>query len=120
MVESHAPLHTIAGSTRAADGLPRRVWTVADIEAMLAAGIISDQERFELIGGEVVPMSPKGARHEMVKVELNRHFQTTVGDGLSVAQETSLRLDATCMLEPDFLVYPRYLAPADVTDVTYS
>ncbi len=31
---------------------------------MVARGIILEDERFELIGGEVVPMSPKGARHE--------------------------------------------------------
>ena len=49
-------------STRAAEGLERRVWTVAEIEAMVAAGIIDEDERFELIDGEVVPMSPKGAQ----------------------------------------------------------
>ena len=44
---------------------------------MVEAGIIDEDERFELIGGEVVPMSPKGARHEMVKIELNEHLQRT-------------------------------------------
>ena len=54
-------------TTQAAEGLPRRPWTVAEIEAAVAAGIIDEDERFELLGGEVVPMSPKGARHELVK-----------------------------------------------------
>jgi hypothetical protein len=31
---------------------------VAEIEAMVAKGIILEDELFELIGGEVVPMSP--------------------------------------------------------------
>lgn len=114
MGTSRKPSVPQARTTQAAEGLPRRVWTVADIEAMVAAGIISRDERFELIGGEVVPMSPKGARHEMVKVELNRHFQTTVSGKLSVAQETTLRLDETCFLEPDFCVFDRRLSPAEV------
>jgi hypothetical protein len=44
-------------------GLLRRRWSAAEIEAMVAKGIIAEDERFELIGGEVVPMSPKGNRH---------------------------------------------------------
>ena len=41
---------------------------------MVAKGIIAKDERFELIGGEVVPMSPKGARHELVKKALQQHW----------------------------------------------
>ncbi len=100
--------------TQAADGMPRRAWTVAEIEAMVAAGIISEDERFEMIGGEVVPMLPKGGRHEMVKVDLNRHFQRIVPDDINVAQETTLRLDDRSFLEPDFTVYPRSVYPGDL------
>ena len=46
--------------TRAAEGLPRRRFTVAEVEAMVGAGILDADERVELIGGELVPMSPKG------------------------------------------------------------
>ena len=96
-------------TTQAAEGLPRRRWTVVEIEEMVDRGIIDEHERFELIGGEIVPMSPKGARHEMVKIELNRHFQRAIADGLSIAQETTLRLDADAYVEPDFCVFPRHL-----------
>ena len=101
-------------TTQAADGMPRRPWTVAEIEAMVRAGIIAEDERFELIGGEVVPMLPKGGRHEMVKVELNRHFQKTAPDHLTVAQETTLRLDDKSFLEPDFCVFPRAVLPGEM------
>ena len=46
--------------TSAAEGLPRRRFTVAEVEAMVAAGVMEEDERVELIGGELVPMSPKG------------------------------------------------------------
>jgi hypothetical protein len=40
--------------TRAAEGLPRRRFTVAEVEA----GIMDGDERVEVIGGKLVPMSP--------------------------------------------------------------
>ncbi|TDX67436.1 Uma2 family endonuclease [Methylosinus sp. sav-2] len=95
--------------TQAAEGLPRRCWSVAEIEEMLRAGIIDEDERFELIGGEVVPMSPKGARHEWVKIAVNRFLQRAAPQHLEVAQETTLRLDARTFVEPDFCVFPRDL-----------
>ena len=101
-------------TTQAADGMPRRPWTVAEIEAMQAAGIIAEDERFELIGGEVVPMQAKGGRHEMVKVELNRHLQRTIADALTAAQETTLRLDEHNFVEPDFCFFPRAIFPGDL------
>ncbi len=94
-------------TTQAAEGMPRRPWTRAEIEAMVRAGIIDEDERFELIGGEVVPMSPKGASHEWVKHELNQHLQRTVSGHLAVMQETTLWLDEISFVEPDFIVVPR-------------
>lgn len=101
-------------TTQAADGMPRRPWKVAEIEAMVGAGIIQEDERFELIGGEVVPMLPKGGRHEMVKLDLNEHFQRHRAEELRVAQETTLRLDEISFLEPDFCVFPRSIFPGDL------
>ncbi len=96
-------------TTQAAEGLPRRRFSVAEIEAMVRAGVIDEDERFELIGGEVVPMSPKGARHESIKIELNRFFQRVTPEHLAIAPETTPRLDAATYLEPDFCVFRRDL-----------
>jgi hypothetical protein len=38
--------------TRAAEGLPRRAFTVDDIGRMIKAGVLGADENFELIGGE--------------------------------------------------------------------
>lgn len=73
-------------TTQAAEGMPRRLWTLDEIEAMGRAGIISEDERFELIGGEVVPMQAKGGPHEMVKGELNEHFPGVKAKNLWVLQ----------------------------------
>ena len=92
--------------TRAADGLSRRRFTVAEVEAMCEAGIMDEDERVELIGGELVPMSPKGARHELVKVALNRRWILAAPSDCGVAQETTFHLSPDTYLEPDFVFYP--------------
>jgi hypothetical protein len=58
-------------TTTAAEGLPRRYFTFAELEEMTAAGILGEDERIELIGGEIVPMSPRGEQHEMLRTALN-------------------------------------------------
>jgi Uma2 family endonuclease len=100
-------LPSLPATTQAADGMPRRCWSIAEIEAMVEARIISEDERFELIGGEVVPMSPKGARHEWVKALLNEHFQKVRSPDLAIIPETTLRLDEKSYVEPDFCVFSR-------------
>ena len=43
--------------TRAAEGFDRRLFTVDEILRMQEAGIISEDENFELVEGEIVPMN---------------------------------------------------------------
>ena len=79
-------------ATQAAEGMPRRRFTVVDVEAMVAAGIIEEDERVELIGGELVPMSPKGNCHEQVKTELLKRWYRAAPDGIDLTPETTFRL----------------------------
>jgi Uma2 family endonuclease len=101
-------------TTQAAEGLPRRPWTVAEVEAMAAAGIIDEDERFELIGGEAVPMALKSGRHELVKIALNKCFQEGAPEDVTIGQGTTLRLDARTFLMPDFCAFPRSVFPGDL------
>jgi Uma2 family endonuclease len=93
--------------TRAAEGLPRRRFTVAEVEAMVAAGIIDEDERVELIGGELVPMSPKGTHHETVKNALIDRWVRARPDSCRLAAETTFRLSLDSYLEPDLVIFPR-------------
>ena len=101
--------------TRAAEGLDRRAFTVADLERMVEVGILAPDERVELIGGELVPMSAKGARHEAIKAALNQRWGRARPDGFLFVPETGLRLDAQTYVEPDFIVVARTKRLADVT-----
>ncbi len=96
--------------TRAAEGLPRRRFTVAEVEAMVAAGVMEEGERVELIGGELVPMSPKGNQHEVVKIALNDHWVRARPGDCRIAPETTFRLSEDTYLEPDFVIYSRATA----------
>jgi Uma2 family endonuclease len=100
--------------TRAAEGLPRRSFTVAEIRRMVEAGIIAEDENFELIEGELVPMSPKGNQHEVVKSALTEVLATRKPQGMRLAIETSLYLDERTFVEPDLCLYPKRLLPEDV------
>ena len=101
-------------TTQAAEGLVRRRFTVAEIESMVAKGIIAEDERFELLGGEVVPMSPKGRRHETIRCELAFLMSRQASAMLRVAAEAQFNLADDAYVVADILVY---LAATKVPDV---
>lgn len=92
-------------TTQAAEGLMRRRWTVAEIEALVASGIIDEHERFELIGGEIVPMNARGIQHEVLKVALNLYFASIRPSDIIFAPETTFRLNEDSFVEPDFIFF---------------
>ncbi len=93
--------------TQAAEGMRRRRFTVAELEAMVAAGILDEHERIELIGGEVVPMSPKGNHHEILKVALIEYWVKRLPERFRLAPETTFRLTPDTYLEPDFVFFDK-------------
>lgn len=92
-------------TTTAAEGMPRRAFTVAELEEMTAAGILLEDERIELIGGEIVPMSPKGNHHEALKAALNVYWVRRLPEDLMLVPETTFRFTEDTYLEPDFVFY---------------
>ena len=74
---------------------------------MVAAGVMEEDERVELIGGELVPMSPTGIRHEVIRMALQRRWYKLAPDDIDLATETTFRLSEDTYLEPDVVVHPR-------------
>ncbi len=93
--------------TSAAEGLPRRRFTVAEVEAMVAAGVMEEDERVELIGGELVPMSPKGLAHEVLKAALADRWYRLPERDADLAVATTFRLSEDTYLEPDVVIFPQ-------------
>ena len=77
------------------------------MEAMVAAGVIDEDERVELIGGDLVPMSPKGNDHELVKTALADRWYRPNLDDVDSSPLTTFRLSEDTYLEPDVVIYPR-------------
>src|SRR5712671_564196 len=98
-----------AAVTTAAEGFPRRAFTVDDISRMIEAGIIAEDEKFELIEGEIVMMASKGIAHERIKSALTIAVARALPDDLTMGVEATLRLTDMTMLEPDIAVFPKAL-----------
>src|SRR5688572_13895954 len=94
-------------TTQAAEGVPRLRWTLAEFERLTELGIFTEEDRIELVGGELVPMSPKGNRHELVRDDLTDLLIRQLPPEVRLASEIGWRPDADTYLEPDMLVYPR-------------
>jgi Uma2 family endonuclease len=93
-------------TTQAADGLPRWCWTVAEIERLAAAGFFNEYDRFELLGGEIVPMmSPAGRRHETIRTALAHRMIRLAQEGVMVASVPQFNLSPDTYVKPDILVH---------------
>jgi len=100
-------------ATKAAEGLPRRAFTVDDISRMIEAGIIGHDENFELIEGDLVMMAAKHVGHDKIKHVLNRALNRVVPDEPFVAIEPSLQLAKDILVEPDIAVIHRSVYDSD-------
>ena len=101
--------------TTAAEGFPRRAFTVEDISRMIEAGVLREDEKFELIEGEIVMMASKGIAHERIKSALVIAVVRALPDHLTLGVEATLRLTNTIMLEPDIAVFPKDLFKKSVS-----
>ncbi|MFM2443221.1 MAG: hypothetical protein RJB09_407, partial [Pseudomonadota bacterium] len=81
---------------------------------MVEVGLIEEDERLELLGGELVPMSPKGYFHERVKLALIEFFITNRPERFRIIPETTFRLSDDTFIEPDFLVFPASVSLRDL------
>jgi Uma2 family endonuclease len=94
-------------STQAAEGLRRRAFTVADVRRMVEIGVITEDERIELIEGEFVVMAAKGYAHEIIKNAFIKALVLAAEPELQVGVEMSVQFAPNVLLEPDIVVFAR-------------
>ena len=105
--------------TRAADGLPRRAFTVHDIRRMVEAGIIAEDEPFELIDGDLVMMASKGYAHELIKGALNEVIVRALPNDMAMGPEMTVQFADATLLEPDLVVFKRSARIRSEANFTY-
>ncbi|MFM9977731.1 MAG: Uma2 family endonuclease [Sphingomonadaceae bacterium] len=85
--------------------IPARL-TVADVLRLQDEGVIGEDENFELIAGEIVPMAAmKSGAHERIKNRLVRLLNRALPDALGVFVESSIPFAEDTYLEPDIAVF---------------
>lgn len=81
-----------------------RQWTVDDYARMREAGILTEDDRVELIEGAIYRMSPIGPLHLAIVNRLNRLLLSAVGDDAIVSVQNSVRLNDDTEVQPDIAV----------------
>ena len=98
----------------------RRRFTVHEYHRMAEAGIFHEDDRIELIDGEIVEMSPIGGRHVSCVGRFTRVLSLFVGERYLVNVQSPVRLDERREPQPDIALvqdreYGRSLpCPGDV------
>lgn len=99
-----------------------RLFTTAEYHAMAEAGIFAEDERIELIGGEIVRMTPIGSAHAGCVMSLNRLLNRELSERALLSVQNPIVLDDASEPQPDLaLLRPRedfyrgaHPGPADV------
>ena len=86
---------------------PRRAFTVDDVRRMVEAGVLAEDERLELVGGDFVVMAAKGYAHEWIKSALIRTIAPAAPEDVIVGVEMTLQFAPDTLLEPDLAIVRR-------------
>ena len=110
----------LAAGEREDVGAGRR-FTVDEYLALGAAGILAKEERIELLGGEIIRMTPIGNRHRNSVNWVADLMHEAIGRRAMVQVKAPIQLDDFTMPEPDIAVIRRRsindLAPVLPPDV---
>ena len=83
-------------------------FTVGEYYRMAETNILTEEDRVELIAGQIVAMSPIGSRHAACVKRLNLLIGKMVGDSMLIGVQDPIQLDAYSAPEPDLvLLRPR-------------
>ena len=100
----------------------RRRFTVEEYYRMAETGILTERDRVELIGGEIIEMAPIGHRHALCVAELTNRLVRLLGERAFLWPQNPVRLlpdtepqpDVTLLRGPSSRYATRPPDPADV------
>jgi hypothetical protein len=88
--------------------IAQRPFTVDEYHRMAEVGILSPEDRVELVLGKIMMMSPIGSRHAACIRRLTTMLSTHTGNRAIVSVQNPLRLDNVSEPQPDIaLLRPR-------------
>jgi len=80
-------------------------FSIEDVTAMVAAGILDERARVELVDGVLVEMSPIGPRHSSVLQWRTTHVVKASDDTFWVRVQDTLRTPDGGFVQPDLLAF---------------
>ncbi|MBS1251915.1 MAG: hypothetical protein MAG451_00949 [Anaerolineales bacterium] len=79
----------------------RRTFTVDEYHQMIEAGVLTEDDRVELLEGEIVGMTPIGSPHAACVKRLNHFFSDRVGNRALVSVQDPIQISEHSEPEPD-------------------
>ncbi|MGB8701574.1 MAG: Uma2 family endonuclease [Thermosynechococcaceae cyanobacterium] len=99
------PLKSVPNLTLTVEPTAVKYWTVADYHRMSEMGILTPDERTELINGQIVLMAAKGTPHVLTLRLLSRALDTLLADQpFFVSTQDPIQLDDWSEPEPDLVI----------------
>jgi len=83
------------------------MWTIDEYELMIERGILNENERVELIRGEIVKMAPIGIRHAACVTRLQEIFYNLLHQSVTVSIQNPIKLPNNSEPEPDVALLER-------------
>jgi Uma2 family endonuclease len=90
-------------ATQASDVQPRR-WTRAEYDRMIDHGLLHEDDRVELIDGEILEMAPQLPRHSAMVAHVQKVLEAGFGSGYHARVQLPFALDPMSEPEPDIAV----------------
>jgi Uma2 family endonuclease len=81
--------------------LKQRLFSVADYYQMAEAGILSYDERVELLDGQIINQANPTPRNASCAMRLNKLFSEKLGNTVTIGNRHPVRLNEYTELEPD-------------------
>jgi Uma2 family endonuclease len=100
----------------------RRLFTVEEYHSIARAGILGEDDRVELIEGEITEMTPIGSRHAAVVDRLNQLFSRHPDVNAIIRVQNPIRLGEHSEPQPDLALlrprldfyFPAHPGPEDI------
>jgi Uma2 family endonuclease len=87
--------------------IKRRSFSVAELDAMFDANILSRDEKIELIEGEIIEVNSQMMTHGVIKFRLAMKLSALLSPLLEVHVELSVQLNDNTLVDPDISITPK-------------
>ena len=84
--------------------MTKRRFCVKDLHLMDEAGVFCEDDRVELVDGEIIDMAPIGSYHGSSVDALNHIFVRMVPEGIRVRVQGAVQMDESTMFQPDLAI----------------